>query len=96
MTELSTRRFYRGGGELRVAQSRRRGPSPRQREVARLTYEGMSYKEIAADLGIAEKTVKIHMAQLSERVDGHGKPQVKAVRWWAERLMEERDAIQRN
>lgn len=70
--------------------------TPRQTEIARLLYEGYSRKAIAAELGISLLTVKGYMGQIAERVDSRGKPQIKAVRWWAERLMEERDAVQRN
>lgn len=36
--------------------------TPREREVARLVAEGMANKLIAAELGIAEKTVHVHRA----------------------------------
>ena len=38
--------------------------TPRQREVLRLLTQGMSNKEIARALKIAEATTKIHMAAL--------------------------------
>lgn len=40
--------------------ARAEGLTPRQREVFRLAAAGMPNKQIAAELGISEKTVKIH------------------------------------
>jgi DNA-binding NarL/FixJ family response regulator len=52
-----------------------RGPldrlTPRQREVLQLIAEGNTTKAIAAKLGLSEKTVETHRAQLMERLDTH-------------------------
>jgi DNA-binding NarL/FixJ family response regulator len=43
--------------------------TPRQREVLRLLAEGRTVKEIGRQLGISEKTVETHRAQLMARLD---------------------------
>jgi PAS domain S-box-containing protein len=43
--------------------------APRQIEVARLMTEGLRNKQIAAKLGISEKTVKMHRAQMLARLE---------------------------
>lgn len=42
--------------------------TPRQMEVLTLVAQGMTYKEIGAVLCLTERTVKYHMAQISERL----------------------------
>jgi two-component system nitrate/nitrite response regulator NarL len=48
------------------------GLTPREKEVLRLTTRGLRTKEIAAELNIAEGTVRIHLHSIYEklRVDG--------------------------
>ena len=41
--------------------------SPREREVMRLVVSGLLNKQIAAQLGISEKTVKVHRARVMEK-----------------------------
>ena len=43
--------------------------TPREREVLRLITEGMNNKEIAAELMIAEKTVKTHVSGILNKLD---------------------------
>ena len=43
--------------------------TPRQREILRLLTRGLSNKEIARMLGIAEATTKIHLAGLIRNLD---------------------------
>lgn len=42
--------------------------SSREVEVLREVVAGKLYKQIAADLGIAERTVKLHRARISEKL----------------------------
>ncbi len=42
--------------------------SPREREVLRLIAAGMSNKEIAADLGVTERTVKFHVTAIFNKL----------------------------
>jgi PAS domain S-box-containing protein len=56
----------RAEGEERSLQARRRLESltPRQREVLQLMAQGLLNKQIAFELGISDKTVKMHRAAL--------------------------------
>ena len=42
--------------------------SPREREVMRLVVAGMLNKQIAAELGISEKTVNVHRGQVMQKM----------------------------
>ena len=42
--------------------------TPREREVLDRVVEGRLNKQIAADLGIAEKTIKVHRARLMRKL----------------------------
>jgi FixJ family two-component response regulator len=56
--------------EARVGeiQARVRTLTPRETEVFALVVTGMLNKQIAADLGIGEKTVKVHRARVMEKM----------------------------
>jgi FixJ family two-component response regulator len=41
----------------------------RERDVLRLVVTGMLNKQIAADLGIAQKTVKIHRGHMTQKME---------------------------
>ena len=58
------------GEPSHVAEARQRISrlAPRQRQVARMMSAGLRNKQIAAELGISEKTVKMHRAQMLERL----------------------------
>ena len=43
--------------------------TPREREVFKLVVSGMLNKQVAFDLGITEKTVKVHRAQVMQKMD---------------------------
>jgi DNA-binding NarL/FixJ family response regulator len=43
--------------------------SPRQLEVTKLVAQGLRNKEIAYELGLAEKTVKMHRGLVMEKLD---------------------------
>ena len=59
-----------GSLPVRQAEAARRvtGLSPRQRQILGLVARGMLNKQIAYDLGISEKTVKMHRALMLERL----------------------------
>jgi FixJ family two-component response regulator len=58
------------GEETRVAEVRQRVQllSPRETEVFALVVTGMLNKQIAAALGISEKTIKVHRARVMEKM----------------------------
>ena len=58
------------GEETRVAEVRRRVNrlSPRETEVFALVVTGMPNKQIAAALGISEKTIKVHRARVMDKM----------------------------
>ena len=47
---------------------RRGGLTERQTEVLRLVASGLAYKEVAQRLGLSERTVRFHMAEIMERL----------------------------
>lgn len=57
-----------GTSRLREIQSRLKQLSPREREVMERVICGRLNKQIAADLGIAEKTVKVHRGQVMHKM----------------------------
>jgi FixJ family two-component response regulator len=54
---------------LEDARGRFASLSPREREVLTLVVTGLRNKQIAGELGIAEKTVKVHRARVMEKAD---------------------------
>lgn len=50
--------------------------SPRQVEVLTLVSGGMTYKEVAGRLGLAERTIKYHMSEIMERLHLENRAQV--------------------
>jgi FixJ family two-component response regulator len=58
------------GAEVRVAEIRERVKtlSPRETEVFALVVTGMLNKQIASQLGVVEKTVKVHRARVMEKM----------------------------
>jgi FixJ family two-component response regulator len=44
------------------------GLTPRERQVMRLVVTGLLNKQVAAELGISEKTVKVHRAQVMQKM----------------------------
>ena len=52
--------------------------TPRQREVATLVAEGATNRQIARTLGIADKTVEVHLAQIMHRLGVQNRAQVAA------------------
>ena len=60
---LRAARLAEAGAEQRLARL-----TPREREVLDRVVEGRLNKQIAADLGIAEKTIKVHRARLMRKL----------------------------
>jgi FixJ family two-component response regulator len=54
------------GLELRYASL-----SPRERDVLRLIVRGLLNKQVADELGIVEKTVKVHRARVMEKMQAN-------------------------
>jgi RNA polymerase sigma factor (sigma-70 family) len=64
--------------ELELAELRQRFDklSPREREVMRLVVSGMLNKQIAAELGASETTVKIHRGHAMEKMQAKSLPEL--------------------
>jgi len=45
--------------------------TPREREVLALLVEGRLNKQVASELGVAEKTIKVHRARVMEKMEAH-------------------------
>lgn len=56
--------------------------TPRQQEVAGLVAKGMTARQIADRLGIAEQTVKIHIQDAAEQLPGETAPRHKLTLWF--------------
>jgi RNA polymerase sigma factor (sigma-70 family) len=54
--------------------------TPRETEVLRLVVAGMLNKQVAAELGIAEKTVKVHRARVMSKLKAQSLAEL--VRWY--------------
>jgi FixJ family two-component response regulator len=61
-------RMRRARAELLAFGERLNALTPREREVLRHVVSGKRNKQIAADLGIGEKTVKVHRSRVMEKV----------------------------
>ncbi len=57
--------------ELDRIHSRMARLTPREREVLALLVEGRLNKQVASELGIAEKTIKVHRARVMEKMEAH-------------------------
>jgi FixJ family two-component response regulator len=56
---------------MRVLQSRYELLTPREREVFPLVASGLLNKQVAAKLNASEKTIKVHRAQLTQKMKAH-------------------------
>jgi DNA-binding NarL/FixJ family response regulator len=54
------------------------GLSPRQAEILKLVSEGLTYKEVGAQLGLSPSTVRYHMAEIMDRLHLENRAQVLA------------------
>ncbi len=59
---------HRERAERRLVRERYDGLSPREREIFALVVSGLMNKVIAADLGLAEITVKVHRASVMRKM----------------------------
>jgi FixJ family two-component response regulator len=62
------RQNFRSRAELADVQSRLNQLTPREREVMTLVVAGYLNKQVASELGAAEKTIKIHRARVMEKM----------------------------
>jgi DNA-binding NarL/FixJ family response regulator len=58
--------------------------TPREKEVAGMVLQGMSYGKMARALGISARTAEKHVANLAEKIARHSPlPAMKRVLAWA-------------
>jgi FixJ family two-component response regulator len=62
------RRMRRELNEIKSLRSRKNALTPRESEVFKLVVSGMLNKQVAFDLGIVEKTVKVHRARVMDKM----------------------------
>ena len=62
------KRDRREQAQLTELKSRARTLTPREAEVLRLVVRGLLNKQVAAELGISEKTVKVHRARVMHKM----------------------------
>jgi DNA-binding NarL/FixJ family response regulator len=65
--------------QVQAPRQRQARPTRREEEVLRLVAEGMPSKQIARSLGIAERTVKFHVASLMRKLEADNRAQMVAV-----------------
>ena len=63
------RRLKQEQNEIKELRARMEALTPRECEVLRLVVSGMLNKQVAFDLGTAEKTIKVHRARVMEKMD---------------------------
>jgi len=76
--------YFRGAAANAIAREVRSprdpdGLTPREREVIRLVGEGLSNKQIAQRLGIAERTAKFHVRQIMSKLGADNRAQAVAL-----------------
>ncbi len=62
-------RLQSAQGERDVIQRRLDGLTPRERQVFDLVIKGLLNKQIAAELGASEQTIKVHRARVMEKME---------------------------
>jgi len=63
------RRLRQKKRQMNILRARLNTLTPREREVFKLVVSGMLNKQVAYDLGITEKTIKVHRAQVMRKMD---------------------------
>ena len=76
VSEIVLEGFLSTGRESQRAESSRAGPTPRETEIIRLLAEGKANKLIAAELGIAIRTVETHRAKIMLKLGLHSLTQL--------------------
>ncbi len=71
VSEIVLQSFLRTGGESQPAESSKVLPTPRETEIIRLLAVGKANKMIAAELGIAIRTVETHRAKIMLKLGLH-------------------------
>jgi FixJ family two-component response regulator len=66
-----SRHAHAAAAEQRDIERRVRTLTPREREVMELVVKGLLNKQIAADLGAAEKTVKVHRGRVMQKMQAN-------------------------
>lgn len=64
------------GGESKQPENEHAHPTPREVEIIRLLAEGKSNKEIAAELGITQRTVETHRGRIMMKMGFHSLPEL--------------------
>lgn len=62
------RRLRQKTNQMQTLQARLNTLTPREHEVFKLVVRGMLNKQVAYDLGITEKTIKVHRAQVMQKM----------------------------
>jgi len=73
--------YREASAELAQIEDSLQGLSPRQVEVLSLVAQGLTYKEVGAELSLSERTIKYHMAQILEQL--HLESRAQAIAWAA-------------
>jgi RNA polymerase sigma factor (sigma-70 family) len=62
--------------EIAILQERFEGLTPREREVLPLVASGLPNKQVAAEIGTSETTVKVHRSQLMRKMAANSLPEL--------------------
>jgi FixJ family two-component response regulator len=60
--------LWRAQKEIKTLRAKWNSLTPREQEVFRLVATGMLNKQVAFDLGITEKTIKVHRGRVMEKM----------------------------
>jgi DNA-binding CsgD family transcriptional regulator len=73
------RRLHRSGGEAESIGGSEAGLSPREVEIARYVVDGVTYREIGAQLYLSPKTVEHHVARIRRKVRAESRAEMLAI-----------------